>query len=41
MLGHPEAAVAKPLGVLGEVGGMVQRFSGIAAFGNRREIEDG
>ena len=35
MLGHPEALVAEPLGVAGEVGGVAQRLTGVAAFGNR------
>ena len=41
MLGHPEAAIAEALGSSCKVAGVAQRNAGIAAFGNRREIEDG
>lgn len=41
MLGHPEALVAEALGGLGEVAGIVERNPGIAAFGDRGEVEDG
>ncbi len=41
MFGHPKAAVTKTLGGLGEVAGVIERNPGIAAFGNRRKVEDG
>ena len=41
MLGHPEAAVTKALGGPGKVAGIVERNPGIAAFGDRGEVEDG
>src|SRR6266404_1640151 len=41
MFGHPEAPVAEPLGLPGKLGGVAQRFSGVAALRNGREVEDG
>jgi hypothetical protein len=40
MLGHPEAVVAKPLDMAGEVGGVAERLTGVATFGNRRQVQD-
>jgi hypothetical protein len=40
VLGDPVAFVAPLLGVLSEVDGVAQRGSGIAAFADRREVED-
>jgi hypothetical protein len=40
MLGHPEAAIAEPLGRLRELERVAQRLAGIGAFGHRGEVED-
>jgi hypothetical protein len=40
MLGHPEALVSKPLDMAGEVGGVAERLTGVAAFSNRRQVQD-
>jgi hypothetical protein len=39
MLGHPEAPVAEPLDMLGELAGVAEGGAGISAFDDRREIE--
>ena len=41
VLRHPEAPVAQRLRMTGEVDRIAQRLAGVAAFGNRGEIEDG
>jgi hypothetical protein len=41
MLGHPEAAVAEPLGGPRELERVAQRPAGIGAFRDWGEIEDG
>ena len=41
MLGHPVAPVAEPLDMAREVERIAQRLAGVAAFGDRGEIENG
>src|SRR5574337_1152475 len=41
MLGQPVAPVAELLGPLRQVQRMAKRLAGIAAFGNRGQVEDG
>ena len=41
VLGHPEAPVAERLDMPRQVERIAQRLTGIAAFGDRREIENG
>jgi hypothetical protein len=40
MLGQPEAPVAELLGVAREVERIAKRLTGVAAFEDRREVED-
>ena len=40
MLGHPEAAVAEPLGGLCEIERVAKRPAGVGAFGDWGEVED-
>ena len=40
VFGDPVALVSPLLGVLGEVDGVAQRGGGVAAFADRREVED-
>jgi hypothetical protein len=41
MLRHPESAVAEALDVMGEIGGVPERLTGIAVFYDRREVKNG
>jgi hypothetical protein len=41
MLGHPKTVVAKPLGMLRQVGGVVERMRGVGALRNGCEVENG
>ena len=40
VLGDPVALVSPLLGMLGEVDGVAQRGCGVAAFADRRQVED-
>jgi hypothetical protein len=40
MFGHPEAPVAEPFRMGGKRAGVAERLGGIAAFDDRREVED-
>jgi hypothetical protein len=40
VLGHPEPAITKPLGVSGKVAGVAQRISSVAPLGNGSQIKD-
>ena len=41
VLGHPEAPVAELLGMTGKVEGVAQGQTGVTAFDDRGEVEDG
>src|SRR3954470_8955815 len=41
VLGHPEAPTAERLDMPGQIERVTQRLAGVAALGNRREVENG